>query len=184
MSHKKQHGNPRDRQVSAFTGRGAGCGRGRDWRGDNKRPNNNWLSREVDWKVIFFKRYSKQEFRSLTKPQSEVVIDLNHQKLRGNNDSNDATVSGLTLSGSQDGMITLGDAIGWSPVGFGGRIMSIRFKRNLWPGNVVLETEATRFVWKCRGLYSSTSSTSSTQMTSTVHTIGPFSCTHNIISIL
>ena len=115
---KKQLGTSRDRRVSAVTGRGTrgggrgrSHGRGRDRRGESQRPNSDELSREVDGKVVFSRRYSKQEFRSLTRSQREAVIDLNRQKRRANNGENNTNVSGLTLSDFRDEMISLGDAI-------------------------------------------------------------------------
>ena len=39
------------------------------------------------------------------------MIALNRQKRHGDNNSNEATVSGITLSNFRDEMITLGDSI-------------------------------------------------------------------------
>ena len=115
----KQLGTSRDRRVSAVTGRGGsrgggrgrGRGRGRDRRGQAQRSNPEELSREVDGKLVFSRRYSNQEFRSLTRSQREAVIELNRQKRRANNGENNTNISGLTLSDFRDEMISLGDAI-------------------------------------------------------------------------
>ena len=75
------------------------------------------LSEKVDGKIVYSKRYSKEEFRSLTKRQRMAVVKLcKEMKKKSGPDSNrERGISSVTASNIhkelQEDMITLGEAI-------------------------------------------------------------------------
>ena len=101
----------RDRNVSSFRSQ-------RNKQNGGKRGStDNMLSEKVDGKIVYSKRYSKEEFCSLTKRQRMAVVKLcKEMKKKSGPDSNrERDISSVTASNIhkelQEDMITLGEAI-------------------------------------------------------------------------
>lgn len=120
VDHKKtrrlQLNSLRDRRISALDrgGRGNGKGRGgkgRGGRGGRDKPE----SKVVDGKTVSARRYSRDEFRSLTDAQRNAVIEMNRAKRSHlNNNPNPpppTNVSSASISELRDDMISMGEAI-------------------------------------------------------------------------
>ena len=101
----------RDRNVSSFRSQRNKQNGGKGGSTDNM------LSEKVDGKIVYSKRYSKEEFRSLTKRQRMAVVKLcKEMKKKSGPDSNrERGISSVTASNIhkelQEDMITLGEAI-------------------------------------------------------------------------
>ena len=96
-----------ERRVSSATGRGNGR------RGQGNSNNNSIKSKSVDGKVIYAKRYSKQEFNSLTRAQRDAVIQLNREqrKNKSSKGKNKNTKFNKSIKALESDMISISEAI-------------------------------------------------------------------------
>jgi hypothetical protein len=103
----------RDRRIAALDKAGRGNGRGRGGRGRGGRSGRDRLeSKVVDGKTISAKRYSRDEFRSLTDSQRNAVIEMNRARRQKNSPPPPPNnVSSASISELRDDMISMGEAI-------------------------------------------------------------------------
>lgn len=109
LSAEVDHRNIRKQQLKGSRDKDRNVsGTERKGKGKSSNKNKNFLSRTVEGKVVYGKRYSRQEFKSLSESQKKVVKQLCTESRKSKKSSSDTgPVSSVTI----DDMISVGDAI-------------------------------------------------------------------------